>query len=405
MAEPYGTLATYKASYMIKKHNALIQPWAAQCALESATAFWATWRDLETLLPHPEDDETPITEDDARVYQEALDLAIQSNNTYLTNTIDQCIYKCFIAGSVESAREQHCLNWYLNPDTVVQEALIDDVQPSISFTLPNPRAVDFANRRAAEAVTEIDDTTRKEIARIVQEGIRDGHSYNRVAQRINAKFSEFAIPKPQQHIANRGVLVAVTEAANAYCSANNDVGVMLQDSGIPMMKFWQTLEDNRVSDGCWENQDAGWIPLSQPFPSGHMHPPRFPGCRCDFLQDMQDQSALGGDYGDEWADIDRFDPENPIIQDHPQVFDKPGPISRDYAALLALGMVAVLILGNDKVVDHLEGKSRVPLCMYCRHLRGNQTCAAYTKIPDQFWSGQSDHIAPYLSDNNITFQP
>ena len=161
------------------------------------------------------------------------------------------------------------------------------------MSLPNLRAQEYAKKHAAEAVTQINDTTRKEIARIVCDGVKSGASYNDIAKEIKNKFEEFAVPMPQKHVSNRAVLVAVTELANAYCEGNAQVGNYLQDNGVKMMKAWQTLEDDRVSDGCKENERVGWIPINKEFPSGHMHPPRFPGCRCDFLQDILEEDMLG----------------------------------------------------------------------------------------------------------------
>jgi hypothetical protein len=47
-----------------------------------------------------------------------------------------------------------------------------------------------------------------------------------------------------------------------------------------MEKRWLTVGDDRVSDGCKDNQRAGWIALNDAFPSGDDRPLRFPGCRC-----------------------------------------------------------------------------------------------------------------------------
>lgn len=173
-------------------------------------------------------------------------------------------------------------------------------------SLPNLRARAYAKKHAAEAVTQINDVTRKEIARIVNDGVKSGSSYNDIAKAIKSKFEEFAVPSPQKHIPNRAVLVAVTELANAYCEGNAQVGDYLQSNGVKMMKAWQTLEDDRVSDGCKENEHAGWIPIDKEFPSGHMHPPRFPGCRCDFMQEILDEDLLGKPisalYGKQYTD-------------------------------------------------------------------------------------------------------
>lgn len=45
-------------------------------------------------------------------------------------------------------------------------------------------------------------------------------------------------------------------------------------------KSWITSMDERVSDGCEENQAAGWIKIDKAFPSGDMKTPRHPRCRC-----------------------------------------------------------------------------------------------------------------------------
>ena len=55
----------------------------------------------------------------------------------------------------------------------------------------------------------------------------------------------------------------------------------IQGMGLEVEKFWSTVEDDKVSDGCRANTAVGWIPLDDPFPSGHMQPLRYPGCRCD----------------------------------------------------------------------------------------------------------------------------
>ena len=58
------------------------------------------------------------------------------------------------------------------------------------------------------------------------------------------------------------------------------------DAGLDVEKHWSTMGDDKVSDECLLNEqdgEDGWIPLEQAHTSGHMHPLRFPGCRCDEL--------------------------------------------------------------------------------------------------------------------------
>lgn len=315
MAEPYGTIAKYRNALAIKKHNAIIQPWASAMALDVAAVFWATWKGIEERLPEGDEileAEKPRDSRDLKnKYSAIIRVEVKRHSAELQRVIENYIYRVWLAGAVEQCRDLGCTGWFFSslsksstssesasaPDGAsLQEApKVRNVKADKSgwVSLPNLRAQEYAKKHAAEAVTQINDTTRKEIARIVSDGVKSGSSYNDIAKAIKDKFEEFAVPMPQKHVSNRAVLVAVTELANAYCEGNAQVGNYLQDNGVKMMKAWQTLEDDRVSDGCKENERVGWIPINKEFPSGHMHPPRFPGCRCDFLQDILEEDKLG----------------------------------------------------------------------------------------------------------------
>ena len=327
MAEPYGTIAKYRNVFAIKKHNAIIQPWASAMALDVAAVFWATWKGIEERLPEGDEileAEKPRDSRDLKnKYSAIIRVEVKRHSAELQRVIENYIYRVWLAGAVEQCRDLGCTGWFFSslsksstssesasaPDGAsLQEApRVHNVKADKSgwVSLPNLRAQEYAKKHAAEAVTQINDTTRKEIARIVSDGVKSGSSYNDIAKAIKDKFEEFAVPMPQKHVSNRAVLVAVTELANAYCEGNAQVGNYLQDNGVKMMKAWQTLEDDRVSDGCRENERVGWIPINKEFPSGHMHPPRFPGCRCDFLQDILEEDMLGKPiedlYGKQYA--------------------------------------------------------------------------------------------------------
>lgn len=328
MAEPYGTIAKYRNAFAIKKHNAIIRPWASAMALDVAAVFWATWKGIEERLPEGGEAtgaEKPRGSRDLKnEYGAIIRVEVRRHSAELQRVIENYIYRVWLAGAVEQCRDLGCTGWFLSslsksstssesasaPDGAsLREAPgVRNVKADKSgwVSLPNLRAQEYAEKHAAEAVTQINDTTRKEIARIVSDGVKSGSSYNDIAKAIKDKFEGFAVPMPQKHVPNRAVLVAVTELANAYCEGNAQVGDYLQDNGVKMMKAWQTLEDDRVSDGCKENERAGWIPIGEDFPSGHMHPPRFPGCRCDFLQDILEEDMLGKPiealYGKQYAD-------------------------------------------------------------------------------------------------------
>ncbi len=167
--------------------------------------------------------------------------------------------------------------------TLAAQTLIAELAVETAFSLANPRAVAYLQQHGYGLISQIDAVTRGNIATIVNNGVAEGWSYDRIAQEISSLYSEMAVGKPQLHIDSRAHLIAVTESGNAYEAGNSIVVTDLQDAGLQMQKKWLTVGDERVSDGCAENEAQGWIPFAQSFQSGHMQPLRFPGCRCTTL--------------------------------------------------------------------------------------------------------------------------
>jgi hypothetical protein len=126
--------------------------------------------------------------------------------------------------------------------------------------------------RAASRISGIDSTTRGILEQIIATALSEGWAYNRLAREIRAAVREFS--------ASRSRLIAVTEIGQAYIDGQVAAARAREGAGVRVEKQWQTVGDDRVSDGCRSNAAAGWIPLGQPFPSGHNAPLRFPGCRC-----------------------------------------------------------------------------------------------------------------------------
>lgn len=156
----------------------------------------------------------------------------------------------------------------------------------ISFTLKNPAAVEYIEKYGSAMITRIDNETRKQIQTIIRNATDNGDSYGKTAQTIRSMFDDFSGLKPQLHIKDRATLVAVTETGNAFEEASLIQAKAMEMAGLKMEKHWLTVGDSRVSDGCQENEDAGWIPVDDAFPSGHQRPLRFPGCRCDMQTRM-----------------------------------------------------------------------------------------------------------------------
>ena len=122
-----------------------------------------------------------------------------------------------------------------------------------AFELDDPLATAWAEENAAKAVTQVNNTTKETIRGIVSKGIDEGMDYDTIAAQITKRFEEFAVGKPQQHIASRAHLVAVTENAKAYEYGQRTLVDEIQGVGIDMEKSWATVGDADVSDGCQPN--------------------------------------------------------------------------------------------------------------------------------------------------------
>lgn len=280
-----NTVNTYKKAYGVKRHNDVVRGFAPYLAREMSKLFMRQY----ALL------------DDGNFSDTDLFEAFESTREDMTRLLEYFIYKGYIGGQVVECNKLGIHQGKVGFGSIapMQEAgenddIPDTIYDSSLFNLENPRAVEYARKRAAEAISEINETTRREVRKIIAEGLETGMSPAQVAQRLADKFVQFAVPRPGKRIPNRATLIAVTEMANAYCSGSLQLGQELQQSGIAMVKHWLTVGDDRVSDGCRQNEKAGWIPINDAFPSGHQRPPRFPGCRCDLLTDMKGfEQSLG----------------------------------------------------------------------------------------------------------------
>lgn len=151
-----------------------------------------------------------------------------------------------------------------------------------SFELANPRAVAYLRDYGANLVAGIDDTTRQYIKTVVTEGVEQGWSYDKVAKAISDRFAEFRVGRPQQHIASRAHMIAVTESGNAYERGNAIVAEDLAAAGLAMEKHW-LITGGEICELCLGNEADGWIPIDQAFSGGVMQPLQHPACRCSCL--------------------------------------------------------------------------------------------------------------------------
>jgi len=168
------------------------------------------------------------------------------------------------------------------------KATVASGKVDMAFNLVNQRADKYATKVAAAKVTAINESTRKTLNEMITRGFREGVSHTAMERAIRNRFHEFQAGKPQKHIKSRAHLVTVTEYRDAYEEGHHQMAQEMMHEGFIVEKYWQTSEDDVVSDGCAENQDYGWIKEDDLFPSGNQHSPRFPGCRCNTLHRIRE---------------------------------------------------------------------------------------------------------------------
>jgi hypothetical protein len=152
----------------------------------------------------------------------------------------------------------------------------------------NEKAVEWAEQHAADLVTKLASTTRDRLRGDLAASIELGMSVQDIAKVLEADyaFSE-----------QRAALVATTERAFADVRGNC---IGYAASGVVGGLEWITAnegEDERTCPDCELNAGAT-VPMdpetgeaTEPFPSGDTTVPAHPGCLCDLLPELKDDTT------------------------------------------------------------------------------------------------------------------
>jgi len=144
---------------------------------------------------------------------------------------------------------------------------------------PISQAINWAEKRGAWLVTEMDIETKQRLAGVISRGIESKRGIPGTAKDIRKWAEEFNKDVKRTFIdmsKHRSELIARTETSNALSQASLD---RMQDMGIEG-KEWITAGDANVSEECLGNEADGIIPVNQAFSGGVMAPPQHPDCRC-----------------------------------------------------------------------------------------------------------------------------
>lgn len=141
--------------------------------------------------------------------------------------------------------------------------LMEEAAVTVSWSLINKRAADWAKQYTFDLVRGIVDTTRTILQDAVSSYFTDGLTIGELEDAILPAFG-----------ASRAEMIAVTEVTRA--SSQGEVALVeeLRTQGIEMTEIWQTNVDELVCDICAPNNGKrkgdGWSE----------EPPAHPRCRC-----------------------------------------------------------------------------------------------------------------------------
>jgi hypothetical protein len=147
---------------------------------------------------------------------------------------------------------------------------IDFDDPDITSQV-NALAVEWAENRAADLVTKIEESTRDYLRADVTQAVQEGWSTAKLSDTLEANFGFSEA---------RCDMIARTEIATADVQGNLTA---YKASGLVAGKEWILGSEHPQDDECNTNAEQGAIPLEQDFSSGDDAPPAHPNCECDVL--------------------------------------------------------------------------------------------------------------------------
>lgn len=139
------------------------------------------------------------------------------------------------------------------------------------FNLVNERSVQYADETAADLVTQISETTRDRLRSLVADAIENADGVNEL---------KAAIQDSELFSADRAELIARTEIGNAHMAGALEGA---KASGLQLQKASLLGSEHDRDDDCDDNAEAGYIGLSELFPSGDEAPLYHPGCACSLV--------------------------------------------------------------------------------------------------------------------------
>ena len=148
----------------------------------------------------------------------------------------------------------------------------DDFDYTVNFELTNQDYLDALNNDANYLLNTkskgYDQTTKDRLVNIVRDGRLNLDTYDEIASDLADQVDGIS--------SVRGFMIANTETANAFGTANN---AFLTENNVPQ-KEWVIAGPHNLVDVCDDNEADGPIPAGDSFSSGDMHEPAHINCEC-----------------------------------------------------------------------------------------------------------------------------
>lgn len=151
-------------------------------------------------------------------------------------------------------------------------------QMGLSFDLLQPGLLEYTEREAAWLVTQVTDTTKREIRAALTAGLAEGEGIPALTARIQES-GAFA--------RSRAELIARTETTRVTNGGQREsLAAYAAESGDRVTKRWLNAGDERVRDSHREPLNGEVRDIDEPFSNG-LQAPGEPGCRCTLIYSME----------------------------------------------------------------------------------------------------------------------
>ena len=131
---------------------------------------------------------------------------------------------------------------------------------------PIEQAIGYAEKHCATLVTQMDEETKRRLAQVVSEGIKNKRGIPGLTRDIKSEFNHM--------VRRRAEMIARTETNDALSQAFMDRAHDMNIEG----KEWVT--GGEPCEICEDNEAEGVVPINHVFSSGHDRPPAHPNCCC-----------------------------------------------------------------------------------------------------------------------------